>query len=59
MTENKNFGRKKFLGIIGLGAGVGLLSSILPVKFFNSRIHKNHKVTVNIHPSAIKRNNKV
>ncbi|MBI1938525.1 MAG: hypothetical protein HYS25_10410 [Ignavibacteriales bacterium] len=57
--NEKNFDRKKFLEIIGLGALIGFIVSALPVKFFRSKQISGKKVKVNLHPSAVKRTNKV
>lgn len=57
--NEKNLDRKKFLGIIGLGALIGFIASVLPVKFFRSKQISSKKVKVNLHPSAVKRTNKV
>ncbi len=59
MSENKNLDRKKFLSIVGLGAGIGFLSSLTVVKLFKSKIYNRKNVSVKIHPSAVKRNDKV
>ncbi|MEW6195481.1 MAG: hypothetical protein AB1521_10015 [Bacteroidota bacterium] len=56
MSENKNLDRKKFLSTIGIGAGIGLISSLAVVKLFKSKIYNRKNVSVKIHPSAIKRN---
>lgn len=57
--NEKNLDRKKFLGIIGLGALIGFIASALPVKFFRSKQISGRNVKVNLHPSAVKRTNKV
>jgi hypothetical protein len=57
----ENIDRKKFFKTIGKGALVVALSSYLPVKFLSKadKISKQSNPKIKIHPSAVKRNNKV
>lgn len=51
---NNNIGRRKFFSRIGMGTfGVAVFSSF-PFKLL-AKEHKNKKVKVLIHPSAVKR----
>lgn len=59
MNQIKKIGRNKFLGIIGLGTVIGFLSSIIPIKFFSNKNFNKKEIALKIHPSAVKRNNKV
>lgn len=54
----KKISRKIFVGRIGKGAFLTFLASILPYKILASQ-KPEKKIDVKIHPSAVKRNNKV
>jgi len=53
--------RKNFFEKIGKGALAAAVVSVIPFKFFTSvaKASSNKNIKVKIHPSAVKRNNKV
>jgi hypothetical protein len=55
----KRLDRKKFFERTGKAFLFTALASLLPVKIFSSKKTLDKKVKVNIHPSAVKRGNKV
>ncbi len=59
MNQINKIGRNKFLGIIGLGTVIGFLFSIIPFKFLSNKNLNKKEIVLKIHPSAVKRNNKV
>lgn len=55
--------RRGFFKMLGLGAVGASIASVNPVKSLSKSLKSNHtnresKVKVNIHPNAIKRNNR-
>lgn len=54
----KKIGRKVFVGRLGKGAFFAFLASVLPLKIFAS-YKPEQKIDIKIHPSAVKRNDKV
>jgi hypothetical protein len=56
----QNMNRKKFFGFLGKSSIVAAIASIMPYKYF-SNAFKNSlpKIKVTIHPSAVKRSEKV
>ncbi len=61
MDLNKEISRKKFFGMIGIGAVAAFMLSSVPLKFAKSMVRnsKRKNIRVSIHPSAVKRTNKV
>lgn len=55
----KKFDRKKFFTTSTKILLFTMLSSIFPVKIFSSKKTINKKLNISIHPSAVKRVNKV
>lgn len=55
-----NMDRKKFFSLVGSGILLGAIVSAIPKKIF-SGISKNSlkKISISIHPKAVKRTNKV
>ena len=53
--------RKIFFEKIGKGVFVAAVASVIPFKFITSvtKASSNKKIKVTIHPSAVKRNDKV
>ncbi len=53
--------RNKFFGAIGKGVIATAITAALPIKFFSnvSKTTRQEKIKVAVHPSAIKRNDKV
>jgi len=60
MTFDK-INRKIFFEKIGKGVFVAAVASIIPFKFFTSNgiTSTKNKIKIKIHPSAVKRNDKV
>lgn len=61
MIKLSKINRKNFFEKIGKGALAAAVASAIPFKFVASiaKASSNKKVTVKIHPSAVKRNDKV
>jgi hypothetical protein len=57
--ESKTYTRGKFFGTIGKGALYTFLASVLPVKLLSAKNFYRKKIDIHIHPSAVKRINKV
>jgi hypothetical protein len=57
----KNINRKIFFGMIGKGLFIAVISSAIPIKYFSnlSKKVKQQKINIVVHPSAIKRNDRV
>jgi hypothetical protein len=53
--------RKNFFEKIGKGALAAAVASVMPFKFFSSiaKASSNKNIRIKIHPSAVKRNDKV
>ena len=60
MTLSK-INRKSFFEKIGKGALIAVATSVIPFKFFKSvsKVSSNKNIKIKIHPSAVKRNDKV
>ncbi len=61
MIALNKINRKNFFEKVGKGAFVAALASVIPFKFFTSvaKASSNKNIKVKIHPSAVKRNDKV
>lgn len=57
--EIKTYTRSKFFGAIGKGTLYTFLASVLPVKLLAAKNFYQKKIDIQIHPSAVKRINKV
>jgi hypothetical protein len=57
--DSKKFSRNSFISKFGKGALITSIVSWLPIKFLFSKKNDNKKIDIKIHPSAVKRNNKV
>lgn len=57
--EIKKYTRGKFFGTIGKGTLYTLLVSVLPFKLLSAKNFYRKKIDIQMHPSAVKRINKV
>jgi hypothetical protein len=55
----KKYNRKNFFNMISKGSLYAFLASALPFKLFSSNRKSIKNINVQIHSSAVKRNNKV
>jgi len=57
----ENMNRTKFFGTLGKGAVAAAITAAIPFKFFSilSKVSRQKKIKVVVHPSAVKRNGKV
>lgn len=51
--------RKKFFNTVGKGTILAMVASVFPLRILTAKGKNNKKINVQIHPSAVKRNNKV
>ncbi|MFA7228982.1 MAG: hypothetical protein WC061_08100 [Melioribacteraceae bacterium] len=58
---NNTIDRKSFFSMLGKGSVAAAIASVLPVKFLTAAVNSSDpkKVKIEIHPSAVKRNEKV
>jgi hypothetical protein len=54
----KKYTRKNFFSTVGKGSLYTFLAAVLPIKLFAS-VKNSDKIKIQIHPNAVKRNNKV
>ena len=57
--EIRKYSRKNFVSKVGKSTFYTTLASVLPIKLLSSKNFIRNRVDIHIHPSAVKRNNKV
>ncbi|NMB81417.1 MAG: hypothetical protein GYA14_06325 [Ignavibacteria bacterium] len=55
----KSYTRKNFFSTVGKGTIFAMVTSVFPIKILTAKGQNKQKINVQIHPSAVKRNNKV